>query len=470
MSVSRRDFLVRSAAITTAFASLEHFAGSRSLGSVLHDRGLRPDGYGDLVADRSGILDLPSGFRYQIVSRVGDRMDDGFFVPGQPDGMATFPGESGRVILVRNHEINDNVVLGSAFGESNELFVKVPEDRMYDRGHSTKPCLGGTTTVVYNTRTQRVEKEFLSLAGTVNNCAGGRTPWGSWLTCEETTQKREAHFECDHGYVFEVPASATGLIKPVPLKAMGRFRHEACGVNPETSIVYLTEDVDDGLLYRFIPNRRQDLSGGGRLQAMVALDARSLDSRNWDKPGGVPVGTKLRIGWVDISNVESPADDLRKQGFALGAIKFARAEGAWFGDRTLYFACTTGGSAKLGQIWRYVPPPADIEGTPQEARSPGMLDLFVEPNDTGAMANADNITTATWGDLIVCEDIVEQTAGRKQHLLGITPLGNVYKLARNMQNRSEFAGCVFSPDGSTLFVNIQGSGLTLAITGPWRTA
>lgn len=469
MSVSRRDFLVRSAAITTAFASLEHFAGARSLGRTLREARPLPDGYGELLPDRSGILDLPRGFRYCIVSRVGDKMDDGFFVPGKPDGMATFPGEGGKTIIVRNHEIFDDVSWGGAFGEQNELFVKVPEDRMYDRGHATKPCLGGTTTVVFNTRTQRVEKEYLSLAGTLNNCAGGRTPWGSWLTCEETTQKKEAHFDCDHGYVFEVPSKATGLFKPVPLKAMGRFRHEACGVNPANSIVYMTEDVEDGLLYRFIPSRKQDLTSGGRLQAMVALDSKSLDTRNWDKPDGVPVGTKLSIGWIDIENVESPADDLRKQGFANGAIKFARAEGAWFGDKTLYFACTTGGKAKLGQIWRYVPPTGDVEGTDAEDKSPGVLDLFVEPNDTNAMANADNITMSTWGDLIVCEDIIEGKAGRRQHLLGITPQGTVYRLARNMQNKSEFAGCVFSPDGTTLFVNLQGQGLTLAITGPWRT-
>lgn len=492
LSFSRRDFLVRSSAVTAAFGAIHVVGQRRSLGAALMNAITDPRaaeaGYGELLPDLSGILELPKGFRYQIVSRVGDLMDDGFFVPGKPDGMATFPGSSpDQTILIRNHEITDDLSWGGAFGSANELLTRVPDGMMYDRGSAqspyTRPCLGGTTTVFFNTRTQRVEKQFLSLAGTVYNCAGGRTPWGSWLTCEESTQKKEKSFEQEHGYVFEVPASATGLVKPVPYKAMGRFRHEACGINPDNSIVYMTEDVEDGLLYRFIPNTQRELVRGGRLQAMVALDAKSLDSRNWPAAGrsrAVAAGAKLRIGWVDIQDVESPDDSLRKQGFANGAIKFARGEGAWMGNDGLYFACTTGGEAKLGQIWRFQPPAADIEGTPKEATSAetaGTLTLHYEPTDTTAMANADNITIAPWGDLIVCEDLVGDKGGggpippgRRQYLMGMTPAGETYKIARNMLSLSEFAGCTFSPDGSTLFINLQGSGLTLAITGPWKRA
>lgn len=498
MSISRRDFLVRSSAVTAAFGSLHVLGPRRSLAAALIGavEELQPGvGYGDLVPDISGILDLPRGFRYSIVSRVGDAMDDGFFMPGKPDGMATFPGASPeQTILVRNHEITDDVTWGGAFGPGNELLTRVPDGFMYDRGGAilpyNRPCLGGTTTVVFNTKTQRVEKQFLSLAGTAYNCAGGRTPWGSWLTCEETTQRKEKWFEHDHGYVFEVPSSATGLVKPVPYKAMGRFRHEACGVNPDTSIVYMTEDLEDGLLYRFIPSTPRELGKGGKLQAMVALDAKSLDSRNWPVAATngssssasssrmIAQGTALRVGWVDIENVESPDDSLRHQGFSKGAIKFARAEGAWMGSDGLYFVCSTGGRAKYGQIWKYTPPAADIEGTSKEQSSKeagGTLTLYYESADSAAMANADNITIAPWGDLIVCEDMVPASGGggvipvgRRQHLLALTPEGTTYPIARNMLGLSEFAGCVFSPDGSTLFINLQGSGLTLAITGPWK--
>ncbi|MGE3109805.1 MAG: alkaline phosphatase PhoX [Phycisphaerales bacterium] len=501
MSLSRRDFLARSSAVTAAFGAL-HLLGQRdslgdSLGRAIAAGNDPVIGYGELVRDVTGILDLPPGFRYSIVSRVGDTMDDGFFVPGKPDGMAAFPGPRLEItVLVRNHEITDDASWGGAFGPDHALLARVPPELIYDAGRAAppglKPCLGGTTTVHFNTRTQRIERQFLSLAGTAYNCAGGRTPWGSWLSCEETTQRREKHFEQDHGYVFEVPSSAAGLVTPVPYKAMGRFRREACGVNPDNSIVYMTEDVEDGLLYRFIPHVPRQLGRGGRLQAMVALDSPSLDSRNWAPPDApspagagvpaptVPTGARLRIGWIDIEDVESPDDSLRTQGFARGAIKFARAEGAWMGREGLYFACTTGGRNKQGQIWRYTPPAPAVEGTPREAASidtSGSLTLFFESTDTAAMANADNITMAPWGDLIVCEDMVAANdgggaipRGRRQYLLGITPSAQVYKFARNVLGLSEFAGCTFSPDGSTLFVNLQGNGLTLAVTGPWKHA
>ena len=133
----------------------------------------------------------------------------------------------------------------------------------------------------------------------------------------------------------------------------------------------------------------------------------------------------------------------------------------WYGRGAVYFVCTSGGRAKKGQIWRYLPSPH--EGTPEEARDPGTLELFVEPNDGGLIDNADNLTVAPWGDLILCED-----GGGEQFVVGVTPRGGIYKFGRNAQSDSEFAGATFSPDGSTLFVNIQSPGLTLAITGPWK--
>ena len=121
----------------------------------------------------------------------------------------------------------------------------------------------------------------------------------------------------------------------------------------------------------------------------------------------------------------------------------------WYADGEIYFACTSGGPARFGQIWKYTPETSTLE-------------LFVEAQQDGLINNADNLTVAPWGDLVVCED-----SGGVDHLIGVTPDGVMYRLARNALSNSEFAGAVFSPDGSTLFVNLQQDGLTVAITGPW---
>ena len=427
--------------------------------------------YGQLVPDPNGLLDLPPGFTYHAFSQTGETMSDGLLVPAAPDGMAAFPARNGKTILVRNHELDIAEDQRGAFGEKNEKLGRPHLDAMYDAGQKTKPPLGGTTTLVYDTKTQRLETHYLSLAGTVRNCAGGPTPWNTWISCEETVQRAKDTFERDHGYNFEVPAAETGgLVTPVPLKAMGRFNHEAVAVDARTGIVYQTEDRNNGLLYRFIPNRTGELAAGGRLQALKVRGMKSADTRNWRSLldhlftwgyDPIPVEQTLDVEWVDIENVESPKDDLRHQGFSKGAARFARGEGMWATGEEIFFVCTNGGVRKAGQIWRYKPSP--FEGTATEDRHPGQLTLFIEPNDSDLMENADNLTVAPWGDLILCED-----GPGKQFLVGITPQGQLYKLAQNALNKSEFAGSVFSPDGSTLFVNIMTPGITLAITGPWH--
>jgi len=195
------------------------------------------------------------------------------------------------------------------------------------------------------------------------------------------------------------------------------------------------------------------LKAMGRFNYVV--DQPSLDTRNWDEQKVVP-GSVLRVKWLDLEDIEAPNDDLRLRGFAQGAARFARGEGAWYGNDAIYFACTNGGRKKKGQIWRYIPSP--FEGAPAEQNDPGKLELFVELVD-----NADNLTVAPWGDLIVCEDGKDE-----RFLVGITPKGEFYKFGKNAVSDSELAGATFSPDGTTLFVNIQQEGLTLAITGPWR--
>jgi secreted PhoX family phosphatase len=388
-------------------------------------------------------------------------MTDGFFVPARQDGMATFPGSAGLTILICNHEVS----AGSAgregpFGTRNELFGKIDSDLVYDKGKNNQPCLGGTTTMVYDTQNRRLVRSFLSLAGTVRNCAGGPTPWNSWITCEETTDRAGGVLDKDHGYCFEVPAtSEPAIAEAKPLKDMGRFNHEAVAVDPVSGIVYLTEDRGDGLIYRFIPKTRGRLADGGRLQALAVNGHARMDTRNWEQRHIRP-GAPVEVTWIDLDDVEAPDDDLRFRGFEKGAARFARGEGMWYGRNAVYFACTNGGRAKKGQIWRYTTSPD--EGTDKEKNAPGKLELFIEPDDGTLVENADNVTVTPWGDLILCED-----GPRDQFLVGVTPEGRIYKFGRNAISSSEFAGATFSPDGTTLFVNIQGEGLTLAITGPW---
>lgn len=446
---SRRQFLQESTAIALGFSGLQ------TLSARLTDKeALRTEGYGPLQADPAKVLNLPKGFRYQIISRAGETMADDLVLPGKPDGMAAFPGPQGTTILVRNHEINPavNPEIG-AFGKQNAKLTEAIQQRMYDPGARLNvgtrvPCLGGTTTLVYDTKKQKVIRQFLSLVGTLRNCAGGLTPWGSWITCEETMERAGKNCSLDHGYNFEVPATAEPkLTQAVALKAMGRFNHEAVAVDPKTGIVYQTEDRPDSLIYRFIPKVQDQLAQGGKLQALVVQDAPSLDTRNWEDQL-VQIGDKRSVRWLDMDEVEAPKDDLRQRGFAQGAARFARGEGMWFAEGSIYFACTNGGAKKAGQVWK-------LTGD--------TLELFAEPNDKDLCDNCDNLTVAPWGDVVLCED-----GGGEQFLRGITPAGRLYTFAKNAKSNSEFAGACFSPDGSTLFVNIQHQGLTLAITGPWK--
>jgi secreted PhoX family phosphatase len=464
---TRRSFLQAAAAIPLGFAGLHNFLAGRVRGAEAMPPRI---GFGPLLPDPNGILELPSDFSCRVISRVGERMDDGLFVPGDPDGMAAFPGPSGTTVVIRNHELTPYQKYASPFGKENKLLSRIPRSSFYDYGKGEFPCIGGTTTLVYDTEKCLLKKQYLSLAGTINNCAGGPTPWNTWITCEETEQRSEGALEKDHGYAFEVPARPDGqLAKPLPLTAMGRFRREAVAVDPRSSIIYQTEDVSDGLIYRFIPTSPGEPIKGGKLQALAVRDKKGLDARNWtdlrtgevDSP--VPPGEPMAVEWIDLDEVHAPKNDLRIRGFEKGAARFARAEGMWFGRNCVFFCCTDGGRTKTGQIWRYTP--SLVEGTPAEADHPGSLQLFLEPNDSSLLQNGDNITVAPWGDLFVCED-----GPGEQFLVGITPEGSLYKFARNVADTSEFAGAVFSPDGSTLFVNLQNTGLTIAITGPWRSS
>ena len=408
-------------------------------------------GYGPLIPDPEGLLDLPRGFAYRIISEQGDSMDDGLLVPGKIDGSCAFPGPKGRTILIRNHELIAPDV--SAFGATYQLLNTIPSSDFYDFGGGVNPGIGGCTTLIHDRSRGRVI-EFLSLAGTLRNCSGGPTPWGSWLSCEETVQGPVGGYTKEHGYVFEVPAtSVIGRAAPIPLTDMGRFNHEGAAVDPRTGIIYMTEDRSDGLFYRFIPNSPGNLQMGGMLQALKIIGQFGMNTSNHNAANLVPVGTDIPVEWVTMTNVTSPGDTLRDEGHAMGAAQFTRGEGMYCADGSIFFTATDGGLLQLGQIWELQPDPQG--GT-------DILRLHVEPNNASLMDRADNLTVAPWGDLFVCED-----GSGDQYLVGITPAGTYYKFARNALNGNELTGATFSPDGEVLYVNIRNPGTTVAITGPF---
>jgi uncharacterized protein len=454
--LDRRLFLKSIVAAATTPALAHAKAGTNLLGP------LRPD--------PNRLLDVPGGFSVQVVSRAGGRMSDGLQVPPAHDGMAAFEGEDGRIVLVCNHEMDSAYPEYSAFGTGFKELDDALKECVYDWGGSETPGAGGTTTTIYNPETRRAERQFLSLAGTEINCSGGPTPWGSWLSCEEsftdpgisyTGGKRVVRDE-KHGYVFEVRADASGLVQAQPLRAMGRFEHEAAVVHAASGAVFLTEDRHHSLFYRFLPAVPGRLAEGGRLQALTFTGRPSMRTHNWSNEPDIRLGEKLPVSWLDLEDVDPVFNDLRLRGAAAGAATFARGEGLCSTGDALVFTCTIGGRARLGQVFSYTP--GRCEGQRDEAESAGYLELITEATEESLLRNADNLTMAPWGDLIVCED-----TDRHCGLVGVRADGTQYPVADNAYSGSELAGVCFSPDGKTLFVNIQYPGTTVAITGPWPT-
>ncbi|MDJ0636108.1 MAG: DUF839 domain-containing protein [Xenococcaceae cyanobacterium MO_188.B29] len=437
MSLSRRNFLGLTGVGAASFvlaSPLKNLYANLAMGkSTINQK------FGNLIPDPQGVIDLPKGFKYHILSSVGTEMDDGNLVPDHHDGMAAFPGADGTTILVRNHEL-------SPVQTSQILNSDIPK---YD---AISP--GGTTTVIVDSD-RKLQKHFISLAGTNRNCGGGSTPWNSWISCEEDVATPYAppgytladvlpywgKVEAKHGYNFEVPATEE-VAKPVPLVAMGRFRHEAIAVDPKTGYIYQTEDQLDSCLYRFRPHSSQNLQAGGILEALVIKDFPQIDTST-----DFPIGKPYAVEWVQIEDVDPEHDTLRYEAQAKGAALFKRGEGICYGNGEMYWTCTNGGKAGVGQIFRY-----SLE---QE-----QLELFIESPSSEILDYPDNLILAPFGDLIVCED-----GAGEQFLVGITPEGQYYRLAKNAFNNSEFAGICFAPDGKTMFVNIYKPGMTLAIWG-----
>jgi len=462
MTLSRRQFM-RSAQAVGLFYTSFAVAG--------YARAHSANAKFPLVSDPQKMLDLPAGFTYTLISETGGKMSDGFFRPGQPDGMACFahPASTDKCILMRNHENWNSIKDGSPFGPSNELLEKLDPSKLYDKKADGSPFFGGVTKVIYDLKNKKMERDFLVLTGTVANCAGGATPWGSWLSCEEEMLKPSEGPGKYHGFVFETPASSSGLVDPVPLKDMGRFAHEAAAVDPKTGIVYLTEDNRQGLFYRFLPNSRGEMHKGGKLQALAIKGWKSASTTNWPQDWGgggqgrIKQGQEFQALWIDMEDVEAPDGDLAARGHAAGAAQFCRGEGMAYGIRPgsesgeIFFNCTQGGTQRVGQVWSYAP------ATSEDAA--GKLTLIYESPGADTLDMNDNLALAPWGDLILCED-----GPGSQYLRGLTPGGQIYDFARNAhKDESEFCGACFSPDGQTMFVNVQQPGMTYAITGPWAS-
>jgi secreted PhoX family phosphatase len=419
--------------------------------------------FGPLIKDAKRILDLPQGFSYRVLSKVGETMGDGFKLPGKPDGMAAFPTPDGKVVLVRNHELSLAMTGMGPFANNHRFPDSVDSSLSHDAGENGKsPHLGGTTNLVFDPATGETLSQFLSLTGTDRNCAGGPMPWGSWITCEEPENLTDAR-GLNHGWCFEVKATATPeLQKAVALKSLGRFRHEAVALDPATGILYITEDRTDGLLYRFVPSEKNSLTEG-KLQALAIVGKPKADLRNYDLSGQWPAEREeMKAEWIDLTETDSPKDDLRIRGHNGGAARFARGEGIHHTPDGIFICCTDGGPARHGQLFRLRPS--------GDADAPDTLDLFLQSTEDDILTNGDNLCPAPWGGLVICEDLIDDSFAEQSHVQCVTPEGKIFTIAANARDKSEFAGCCFSPDGKWLFVNLQSHGLTLAITGPWEKA
>ena len=497
--LDRRTFLTRSVALGGGLLSAGAVERMVARGALANANDTRAQPYGPLrrAADQRGVevLALPIGFSYVTFGHIGTTMSDGNPTPLALDGMGAFNGgrfvglgEDHLVRLVRNSE--DRNPAGSKGGLEGD------RSKAYDA-----TAWGGTTTLVYDEHRRELVEDFVSLNGTIVNCAGGASlGHRSWISGEEAIGGPDAsavgqRFARRHGYLFETPvARGPGELEVAePIVEAGRFAHEACAVDQRTGIVYETEDPGGALragFYRYTPHNPDKLLDGGALH-MLAIDGHP----NADLRQGQTPGVALPVRWVPIGIPNPPMlptlGDSRStfnQGRALGGATFNRLEGCWEDDSTIWFVSTSGGdrgkngdvtggfAEGWGQVWKYRP-----------AENGGTLTLIYESPDGAVLDSPDNLTVTPRGGLLMCEDDASATdvdehplAPGIEHVnrvIGLMPGGEPFEFAVNVLNGSELAGACFSPSGRTLFVNVFGhstftgeptEGMTCAITGPWQ--
>ncbi|MDQ0712538.1 secreted PhoX family phosphatase [Streptomyces luteogriseus] len=476
MSLTRRDF-ARNSAITGAGVALAGSVGALATAPnalASDDTGSAGDqadarhgvGYGPLVPDPKGILALPAGFTYRIVTYSGrTTLESGESTPSNHDGTAAFDGPRGTTLLVNNHELKGP--------RANwEHPVPLTEGLVYD------PAAAGGCTVVEVRPDGRVA-EWVGIAGTSTNCAGGATPWGTWLTCEENSDKAGVNgMTKDHGYVFEVdPCDRRANRGPKPLKFFGRYDHEAVVIDPKRGHAYLTEDAagPNGLFFRWTPPRGFEY-GPGKFRKL-ADDAGVLQAPKCFDSGGkfvddlsraTKTGTVYGVDWVDVPDRDARTTPVRKQFKDDEVTRARKLEGMWWGDGGAYIVSSYARAESPvqhdGQVWFYDPKRRTLT-------LKVLLGVNPDPSKDGALDGPDNITVSPYGGLVIAED-----GEGVQHLFGATDSGRTYPIARNELNigteeepeYSEFTGVTFSPDGRTLYANIQTPGIMLAITGPWK--
>jgi secreted PhoX family phosphatase len=457
---NRRAFLRGGAALVGGMAVTASLQ-SLTPKAFASNGGLAPSPYGPpvpTVDEATGLrlISLPHGFRYKSYGWTGDLMEDGILTPAMHDGMGVTDVHGHKVVMVRDHEVGR----GPAFG---------PNPYSPDGG-------GGNTNLVFDLKNESFESAKTSLSGTVRNCAGGVTPWGTWISCEETTETTFGN-TIKHGYCFDV--ASNGNAQPKPLREMGRFSHEAVAVDPATGYVYETEDDGDNSgVYRFLPKKSGVLHQGGKLQMLRIAGTHQFDTRT------LPfTGTVYDVEWVDVPNpdpnLEGGELSTFRQGFNASGTRFRRPEGIWYGNGTFFFVCTSGGPITSsgqgeGQVWMYDPHAEKLQ-------------IIYASTDRSILENPDNIVVNPDGTLMLCEDNSGSTTNPGERLHILTPSG-LYQFAMNnmdftaaglgsytrsgityTQNmrQNEWAGATYSPDGKWLFVNIQTPGVTFAITGPW---